>query len=266
MQEIPNIKFVNLYFYCCYAGIFANTYVTWDDLVNETNDKPHLVDMASQAVKFLQHKADDKGFFLMIEGGKIDQAHHNGKAVRALSETLAFDKAVEEVLSLVDLEDTLVIVTADHAHTMSIGGYAGRVADITGVVVEGDNTTPMGEDGSTFTVLSYGNGPGYMQYNGTGVGNFTKIDRHPMKKGDKADIAYKQASAAPCPVRLMVEMMLVSGQEVPWLTCSMVFMSRVTLAMSCHMLLVLDLRARERDAGRKRQVEPRLTISISNII
>jgi len=178
-------------------GIFTNTYVTWDDLVNDTNDKPHLVDMATQAVKFLQHKADDNGFFLMIEGGKIDQAHHNGKAVRALSETLAFDKAVEEVLNLVDLEDTLVIVTADHAHTMSIGGYAGRVEDITGVVVEGDGTLPLGEDGGTFTVLSYGNGPGYMQYNGTGVGDYTMIDRHPMEKLDKADIAYKQASAAP---------------------------------------------------------------------
>merc|ERR1719244_1737359 len=122
--ELMNIDFNQ---YDSVLGIFTNTYVTWDDLVNDTNEKPHLVDMATQAVKFLQHKADDNGFFLMIEGGKIDQAHHNGKAVRALSETLAFDKAVEEVLHLVDLEDTLVIVTADHAHTMSIGGYAGRV-------------------------------------------------------------------------------------------------------------------------------------------
>merc|ERR1719431_14555 len=178
-------------------GIFTHTYVTWDDLVNDTNEKPHLVDMASQAVKFLQEKGDDRGYFLMIEGGKIDQAHHNGKAVRALSETLAFDKAVEEVLNLVDLEDTLVIVTADHAHTMSIGGYVGRNIDITGVVVEGDGTLPLGEDGETFTVLSYGNGPGYMQYNGTGEGNYTQIDRHPMARNGLADVQYKQGTAAP---------------------------------------------------------------------
>ena len=38
--------------------------------------------------------------------------------MRALSETLAFDKAIEEVMKLVDPEETLVIVTADHAHTM----------------------------------------------------------------------------------------------------------------------------------------------------
>ena len=52
------------------------------------------------------------------QGGRIDAAHHNGNAVRALSETVAFDKAIEEVMALVDPEETLVIVTADHAHTM----------------------------------------------------------------------------------------------------------------------------------------------------
>merc|ERR1719228_2008647 len=178
-------------------GIFGNTYVAWDDLVNATNGKPHLVDMATQAVKFLQKKSDDNGFFVMIEGGKIDQAHHNGKAVRALSETLAFDKAVEEVLNLVDLEDTLVIVTADHAHTMSIGGYAGRDYDIAGVVVEGDHHQPLAEDEGSFTILSYGNGPGFMQYDATGEGDYTQIDRHPMARDGLADVQYKQGTAAP---------------------------------------------------------------------
>ena len=165
--------------------------------MNETNDKPHLEDMATQAVKFLQKKSDSEGYFLMIEGGKIDQAHHNGKATRALSETLAFDKAVEEVLNLVNLTDTLVIVTADHSHTMSIGGYNGREVDITGVVMGPDGSVDMGEDNKTFTVLSYGNGPGFSQFNATGEGDFTFIDRHPMAVGESADLAYKQASAAP---------------------------------------------------------------------
>ena len=59
-------------------------------------------------------------------------------------------------MKLVSTEDTLVIVTADHAHTMSIGGYTGRFHDITGVVED-----PMGfendaADGDSLTILSYG--------------------------------------------------------------------------------------------------------------
>jgi len=178
-------------------GIFTNTYVTWDDLVNDTNEKPYLSDMATQAVKFLQKKSGDEGFFVMIEGGKIDQAHHNGRAVRALSETLAFDKAVEEVLKLVSLDDTLVIVTADHAHTMSIGGYAGREIDITGIVIEGDGDVDIGADGKNYTILNYGNGPGFMEFNSTGAGNYTMIERSVLAKDEVADLKYKQGSAAP---------------------------------------------------------------------
>ena len=56
-------------------GIFTNSYLTWDHEVNETNNKPRLADMAVQAVRFLQKKAEeeDTGFFIMIEAGRIDQ-------------------------------------------------------------------------------------------------------------------------------------------------------------------------------------------------
>jgi len=165
--------------------------------VNDTNEKPRLEDMAVQAVKFLEKKAGEQGYFVMIEGGKIDQAHHNGRAVTALSETLAFDKAIEEVMKIVNLTDTLVIVTADHAHTMSVGGYTGRQADITGVVIEADGIEDLTDDNNTFTVLSYGNGPGFMEYNTTGTGDYTHIDRHPMEVNQTADMTHRQDSAAP---------------------------------------------------------------------
>ena len=60
-------------------------------------------------------------------------------------------------MKLVNTEETLVIVTADHAHTMSIGGYTGRFHDITGAVEDprgGDDN--FGDDGESLTILSYG--------------------------------------------------------------------------------------------------------------
>jgi alkaline phosphatase len=48
----------------------------------------------------------------------------------ALDETVEFAKAVETAANLTDEEDTLIVVTADHAHTMSISGYPARGNDI----------------------------------------------------------------------------------------------------------------------------------------
>lgn len=51
-------------------------------------------------------------------------AHHENHARLALDETLQLHYAVENVVDMADLRDTLIIVTSDHSHTMSIGGYA----------------------------------------------------------------------------------------------------------------------------------------------
>lgn len=56
-------------------------------------------------------------------GGRIDHAHHATLARLALDETVEFHKAVEAIIDQVNLEDTLIVVTADHSHTMSVGGY-----------------------------------------------------------------------------------------------------------------------------------------------
>ena len=94
-------------------GIFSESYIHWDHEVNDTDTvMPRLEHMATQAVKFLKTKAEaeDTGYFVMIEAGRIDQAHHNGKAATALSETVAFDKAIEEVMKLIErTDDTLGI-------------------------------------------------------------------------------------------------------------------------------------------------------------
>ena len=68
----------------------------------------------------------------MVENGNIDQAHHMGHANRALEETLSLEEAVEEAISKINLDDTLIIVTADHSHTLTINGYPKRGQDIRG--------------------------------------------------------------------------------------------------------------------------------------
>lgn len=57
-------------------------------------------------------------------GGRIDHAHHYNNAYRALDETLALEEAVEAVMKEVDLTETLLVVTADHSHVLTLGGLA----------------------------------------------------------------------------------------------------------------------------------------------
>ena len=67
------------------------------------------------------------GFFLMVEGARIDMAHHKNWAGRSLNETAAFDDAISQALKMVDVSnDTLVIVTADHSHSLIFTGYTGK--------------------------------------------------------------------------------------------------------------------------------------------
>ena len=71
----------------------------------------------------------------MVESGRIDHAHHANTASRSLEETVQLDLAVEKVLDLMSdqLDETLIIVTADHSHALTISGYNGRGRDIRGI-------------------------------------------------------------------------------------------------------------------------------------
>ena len=70
----------------------------------------------------------------LTTGGRIDHGHHASKAHRALVETLAFDQAIKTAIDLTDQEDTLIVVSSDHSHTMSIGGYPERGTSILGIL------------------------------------------------------------------------------------------------------------------------------------
>lgn len=114
---------------------------------------PSLSEMVEKAIKILSK--NPKGFFLFVEGGRIDHGHHAGKAKRALYETVEFDKAISRAAELTSELDTLSIVTADHSHVFAFGGYSARGNPVLGV------SRVLADDNKHFTMAVYGNGPGY---------------------------------------------------------------------------------------------------------
>jgi alkaline phosphatase len=86
-------------------------------------DQPHLADMAATALNLLdaQSTRSRKGFFLQIEGASIDKQDHAANPCGQIGETVAFDAAVARALDYQRRRpNTLVVVTADHAHTSQI--------------------------------------------------------------------------------------------------------------------------------------------------
>ena len=80
-----------------------------------------LADFTDKALDLLQaNPKSEKGFFLQVEGASIDKQDHNANACGQIGETDDLDKAISAALKKVDLSDTLIIVTADHAHTSQI--------------------------------------------------------------------------------------------------------------------------------------------------
>jgi len=98
---------------------------------------------------------------LLIEAGRIDHGHHFGNAYRALQDTAALNDAVKTALELVDLEDTLIMVTADHSHTLTISGYPPRGNPILGKVPPMKAMPFTNPKGVAYTTLSYANGGGH---------------------------------------------------------------------------------------------------------
>lgn len=182
-------------------GLFNWSHMPYDDEIHPQDDVPSLVNMTSAALDFLIEKSKDKGFFLMVEGGRIDHANHYALATRALTETLAMDRAVEEILAKVDLEETLVIVTADHSHTLSIGGYPGRTANITGTVVGDSGWVMKADDGQPFSILGYANGPGFKKLqvrDNSNSTNWKAISRAgDLQNGETAGAAFVYPGAVP---------------------------------------------------------------------
>lgn len=152
-------------------GLFNPTHLDFAFDADRAKE-PSLADMTRFAVRKLQAEArrrPGRGYVLMVEGGRIDHAHHLTNAYRALDETVEFARAIEAALALVDTRDTLLLVTADHSHVFTIAGYPPRGNPILGFIrpIPGGErrvrTDPAGnaldEDGRPMPTLGYANGP-----------------------------------------------------------------------------------------------------------
>jgi len=88
-----------------------------------------------------------------VEGGLIDAAHHLSMARLALDETVEFDKTINTSMKLLKqlnmLDDTLVIVSSDHANSLSINGYPKRGNNILEVAGTSES------DDTRYTTLTY---------------------------------------------------------------------------------------------------------------
>lgn len=145
-------------------GLFSQSHMTY--MLDRTagTTEPTLSEMTSAAIDRLA--GDPDGYFLMVEGGRIDHGHHDGKAAYALSETQELARAVQVALGKVDLSNTLILVTADHSHVFTIAGYPTRGNPILGLAMGNDDQgNPTGKpildlNGTPYSTLGYQNGPG----------------------------------------------------------------------------------------------------------
>ncbi|XP_057378290.1 alkaline phosphatase-like [Daphnia carinata] len=162
-------------------GLFSPAHMEYF-LESSTANNPTLEQMTRTAIQMLQKETN--GYILLVEGGRIDQAHHDGRAKLALEEAIQFDLAVAAALEMTSTDDTLIIVTADHSHTFTINGYPDRGNNLLGL--SGD----MGEDDKPYTTLSYANGPGYNT-------TFANGERINLTNVDTTADSYLQPSAVP---------------------------------------------------------------------
>jgi alkaline phosphatase len=208
-------------------GLFEPSHMQFEtDRARDAGGEPSLSQMTAKAIDLLAR--NPKGFFLMVEGGRIDHGHHANNAYRALGETIELSNAVSVALGKISLKDTLVVVTADHGHMFAFGGYAARGHDILGKVVPADEITggaarepARDATGLPYTTLAYLNGPGYpgasdeqnegpkrFPHRGVGYRAATK-GRPDLGRVDTSDPSYLQESMIP------LRSETHSGEDVP---------------------------------------------------
>nr|UYX71625.1 membrane-bound alkaline phosphatase [Culex quinquefasciatus] len=138
-------------------GLFEPTHCAYnlDRVHKDLDQEPTLAEMVDKATDILSKS--ENGFFLFVEGGRIDHGHHDNYAKYALDEAVQFSEAIALARSKFSEEDTLIVVTSDHSHSVSFSGYAGRGGDIFGSGGKGSDNLP-------YMTISYANGLGFYDH------------------------------------------------------------------------------------------------------
>lgn len=117
------VAFLNLKPGCGKVWFVSSSYPFAID-VSEKTKSPSLAQMTAKGIELLDNP--DRGFFMMVEGGKIDWAGHANDAATNLREMLALDDAVKVALDFQKRNpDTLIVVTGDHETGGMSMGFAG---------------------------------------------------------------------------------------------------------------------------------------------
>ncbi|BEN24750.1 MULTISPECIES: alkaline phosphatase [Serratia] len=130
-----------------YHGNLDKPAVTCENNPARTTATPTLAAMTEKAIALL--KDNPNGFFLQVEGASIDKQDHAANPCGQIGETVDLDEAVQKALAFARADgNTLVIVTADHAHSSQIVAADAKAPGLT--------QTLTTKDGAPMT-LSYGN-------------------------------------------------------------------------------------------------------------
>lgn len=170
-------------------GLFEASHMLYED---DRTDEPSLAEMTEMAIDNLLNNKE--GFFLEVEAGRVDHANHDTNLHRAVTDGAAFAEAIEKALLMVNLDETLIIVTADHGHGTSFNGYCGLGTPITGLCYQVDSNgnahseePSIGLDGKPYTVAGYLNGTGSILHQEEDAHDYT---------GSRPDLTQEQATNA----------------------------------------------------------------------
>ncbi|KAK6043986.1 alkaline phosphatase family protein [Cooperia oncophora] len=105
-------------------GLFSESHFPYylNERLENKKTTPRLHEMTAKAIEVLQR--DDEGFFLVVEGGLIDIAEHENWMHVTFSEVYEFEEAVRVARGMTNPNETLIIVTADHGHALTLPGYS----------------------------------------------------------------------------------------------------------------------------------------------